>query len=84
MKIERIDRNTIRTINAAIEAALAPAEQVPAEQILNLVTAANCALADLEGIMPQIEPSGERHHPGWQTIEDLRQALGVSPAGSAK
>ena len=36
-----------------------------------------CALADLEGIMPQIEPSGERKHPGWQTIEDLRQALGL-------
>ncbi len=41
----------------------------------NLILAARCALADLEGIMPEFEPSGERRHPGWQTIKDLQKAL---------
>ena len=40
-----------------------------------LVQAARCALADLEGIMPEFEPSGDRQHPGWQTIKELRAAL---------
>lgn len=43
--------------------------------ILNLLQAARCALADLEGIMPEFDPSGDREHPGWQTIEDLRKAI---------
>ena len=41
----------------------------------DLLLAAKCALADLEGILPEFEPSGERQHPGWQTIEDLRKAI---------
>jgi hypothetical protein len=41
----------------------------------DLLQAAKCALADLEGVMPEFEPSGDRAHPGWQTIEDLRAAI---------
>jgi hypothetical protein len=29
------------------------------------------ALADLEGIMPEFEPSGDRTHPAWKTIREL-------------
>jgi len=32
-------------------------------------------LADLEGIMPEFEPSGDREHPGWTTIEELKAAI---------
>ena len=41
----------------------------------DLLITARCALADLEGILPEFEPSGEREHPGWQTIQDLRKAI---------
>jgi 2-iminoacetate synthase ThiH len=41
----------------------------------DLLAAARCALADLEGIMPDFEPSGDREHPGWQTIKELRKAI---------
>ena len=34
------------------------------------------ALADLEGIMPEFEPSGDRQHPAWTTIERLKDAVG--------
>jgi len=40
-----------------------------------LVLAARCALADLEGIMPEFEPSGDRKHSGWKTIRELRDVL---------
>jgi hypothetical protein len=41
----------------------------------DLLQAARCALADLEGILPEFEPSGDREHPAWQTIEELRAAI---------
>lgn len=31
------------------------------------------ALADLEGIMPEFEPSGDRTHPAWTTIKEIKQ-----------
>ena len=40
-----------------------------------LIEAARAALADLQGIMPEFEPSGDREHPAWQTIEELESAL---------
>lgn len=40
-----------------------------------LLDAAKCALADLEGIMPEFEPSGDREHPAWITIKELRAAI---------
>ena len=33
------------------------------------------ALADLQDVMPEYEPSGDRTHPGWQTIEDIKVVL---------
>ena len=40
-----------------------------------LLAALKCALADLEGIMPEFEPSGDREHPAWQTIEEVKAAI---------
>jgi len=40
-----------------------------------LLEALEDALADLEGIMPEYEPSGDREHPGWQTIKDIKEAI---------
>ncbi|MCL4296278.1 MAG: hypothetical protein KJ077_11140 [Anaerolineae bacterium] len=33
------------------------------------------ALADLYGIMPEFEPSGDREHSGWETIAELRDMV---------
>lgn len=41
----------------------------------DLLGACRCALADLEGIMPEYEPDGERTHPAWRTILELKQAI---------
>jgi hypothetical protein len=40
-----------------------------------LLFAAKCALADLEGVMPEFEVSGDREHSGWQTIKELKAAI---------
>lgn len=40
-----------------------------------LIQAAKNALADLEGILPEFEPSGDRNHPAWETIKELKKAL---------
>lgn len=40
-----------------------------------LLQAAKNALADMEGIMPEFEPSGDRQHPAWKTIEELRKSI---------
>lgn len=45
------------------------------EMLAGLLRAATNALADLEGIMPEFEPSGDREHTAWQTIEELRLAI---------
>ncbi len=34
-----------------------------------------CAIADLEGIMPVHDPDGDRTHPGWGTLADLKRVL---------
>lgn len=36
----------------------------------SISTVLRCALAELEGIMPEYDP--EHEHPGWETIEELR------------
>ncbi len=51
--------------------------------LLDLLAALRCALADLEGIMPEFEPSGDRTHPAWTTIKEARAAL-QKAEGSAK
>lgn len=43
--------------------------------ILELTDAARCALADLEGVAPEVDPSGDRQHPIWQTIGELRAVI---------
>jgi 2-iminoacetate synthase ThiH len=35
---------------------------------INLI---RCALADLEGIMPEIDSTGDREHPGWRTMKEM-------------
>lgn len=46
-----------------------------------LLAAAKAALADLEGIMPDYEPSGDREHPAWVTINELRDAITKAKEG---
>lgn len=58
--------------------ALAPALNLCMEESDRLIKAARCALADLEGIMPEYETSGERLHPGWKTIKELNEVLNGS------
>lgn len=36
---------------------------------------ARCALLDLEQVMPEYEPSGDRLHAGWKTIQGLKKAI---------
>ena len=43
--------------------------------IVELTGAARCALADLEGVAPEVDPSGDRQHPIWQTIGELRTVI---------
>jgi hypothetical protein len=63
-----------------------PTNEVKPTNTVNaeLVSCCENALADLEGIMPEFEPSGDREHPGWLTIEELKATLGrdVSPGGN--
>jgi len=40
-----------------------------------LLSAARSALADLEGIVPEFEPSGDRRHPAWNTIRELQAII---------
>lgn len=46
--------------------------------VAGLLQSAKNALADLEGILPEYEPSGDREHPAWQTIEELKAAIAIS------
>ena len=39
----------------------------------DLLAAAQCALADFEGILPEFDP--EREHPAWETLAELRAAI---------
>jgi hypothetical protein len=49
----------------------------------DLLAAVKCALADLEGIMPEFDCDGDREHPAWTTIEELKQAINKAE-GSGK
>jgi|TARA_R110000824_G_C14869274_1_gene642115 hypothetical protein len=46
--------------------------------ITELLFVARCSLADLEGIMPEYEPNGDRSHSGWKTIEELKVAINLA------
>lgn len=39
----------------------------------DLLAVAQCALADLEGILPEFDP--EHEHPAWETLAELRAAI---------
>lgn len=41
-----------------------------------------CALADLYGVMPEFDPSGDREHPGWETIAELRSMVAAIEGNS--
>lgn len=47
-----------------------------------LLDAARCALADLEGAAADIDPSGDRVHPVWRTIDELRAAIERATGGA--
>lgn len=47
-----------------------------------LLDAARCALADLEGAAAEIDPSGDRVHPVWRTIKELRAAIERATGGA--
>lgn len=38
-----------------------------------IVSVMRCAIADLEGMLPEIDPSGNREHSGWKTLDELNQ-----------
>ena len=38
-----------------------------------LLDVCRCALADLEGVLPEYDP--EREHPAWETLQELRAAI---------
>jgi len=48
----------------------------------DLLAALRCAVADLEGIMPEFEPSGDRTHSGWISINEARQAIAKAEGGA--
>jgi hypothetical protein len=33
------------------------------------------AQADLQGVLPEVDPSGDREHPGWKTLEEIEVFL---------
>jgi len=45
------------------------------KNVEELIAVCKCALADLEGIMPEYEPSGNRKHPAWKTISELKKVI---------
>ncbi len=47
----------------------------------DMLAALRCALADLQGIMPEHEPSGERQHPAWLTIDELYATIVKATGG---
>ena len=46
-----------------------------ASDLVEARQACKCALADLQGLMPDAEPGGERQHPGWKTMQQLQYVI---------
>jgi hypothetical protein len=68
----------LEIIQTALEAYVqdCPSEAKSIDKAWGEVTLAlRCAIADLEGIMPEFEPSGDREHPAWKTIKQLKKLL---------
>lgn len=77
---------TLADLRAAldgVDAAATPsgkgAAQAQTKAKAALRAAARCAVADLEGIMPEFEPSGDRTDSAWQTLGELKAALEEPP-----
>jgi hypothetical protein len=47
----------------------------------DLLAAAQCALADFEGILSEFDP--EREHPAWETLAELRTVIVKATGGAA-
>ena len=47
----------------------------------SLVELAHMALSDLEGMLPVVDPDGERKHPGWKTVKELQEWLSAAGEG---
>jgi len=46
-----------------------------AREYASLMNVIKYAIADLEGVMPAYEPSGDGEHSGWQIINDIKRTL---------
>jgi hypothetical protein len=42
-----------------------------------IVSVMRCAIADLEGMLPEIDPSGDREHSGWKTLDELNEMVKI-------
>jgi hypothetical protein len=62
-----------KMIRAAIEAAKAEDGELAGHD--TVIQVCRNALADLEGVMPEIDPSGDKVHPGWRTIRELKTII---------
>lgn len=68
--------NAVNSVVKMLEECRRQRDTMPTQEIKptdQLMQAARNALADLEGIMPTHDPSGDRQHPAWTTIEELKQ-----------
>lgn len=74
------DMVLLRVIKAA-EAwntrASAPADHIaePSKLVGKVRSVLVCVIADLEGIMPDVDPSGDRTHSGWRTLKECQELL---------
>lgn len=55
---------------------LEPALDLLKQRLERYVSLMTRAFLDLERIMPEFEPSGDREDSGWQTLQELAEALG--------
>ncbi len=42
-----------------------------------IVSVMRCAIADLEGMLPEADPSGNREHSGWKTLDELNEWVNI-------
>jgi|GEM_PF-1819823 len=64
---------TIKELQRALRAYERKPQSMAAQTAL--LAAARCADADLQGIMPEFEPSGDKEDEGWRTLRDLGRAI---------
>ncbi len=94
LKLRHIDEATDDEVEEALtmaQEAVAAAQKgqhaspsAPVGKDTGLLAAAKAALADLQGIMPEFEPSGDRLHPAWKTINELETAIEQATVAEGK